>query len=170
MYILRPNSQPDRLRSQPPALNRLTDKAGWPDSLLNWFADPLQNWEVSWRHGWELERCHTAWVYTCCSNSTAVLVLDKVKPWSPSPELGLSIWNNQQWHLCGNRRRMTEPTEYVLYSSNSSPASCQIKLSCLPSSLWSPLSMEQWALLILCTERQRFFARNDSLILHCASC
>ena len=31
-----------------------------------------------------------------------------------------------------------ETAEYALYSSDSSPASCWIKLSCLPSSLWSP--------------------------------
>ena len=52
-------------------------KAGWPDL---WFADPLRNREVSWRRGWERERCHTARVYTCCSNSTAVLLLDKANP------------------------------------------------------------------------------------------
>ena len=88
-------------------------KAGWPNSWLNWFADLLQNREVSWRHGWERERCHTVRVYTCtyCSNSTAVLVLDKAKPWSPQ-ELWLST---RTAPVCWDHQRVTEPAEYVLY-------------------------------------------------------
>ena len=46
-------------------------------------------------------------------------------------------------------REWLETAEYVLYSSDSSPASCWIKLSYLPSLLWSPSSMEQRALHIL---------------------
>ena len=148
MYMLRPDSQPDRLWS-------------WLTQFMTKI-DLLTHFKTKRHRGWERAQCHTAQVYMCCSNSTAVLVLDKAKPWSPSPELQLNTQNSQQWHLCWDCQRVTEPTEYVLYSSDSSPASCWIKLSSLPSSLWSPSSTEQRAPHILCTERC-FFTRMGAL-------
>ena len=54
---------------------------------------------------------HSTSLYVLYSNSTAVLVLDKAKPWSLSLEFQLSTRNSQQWHrhLYRDCRRVTEP-------------------------------------------------------------
>ena len=78
----------------------------------------------------------------CCSNSTAVLVLGKVKPWSRSLE-NLAPETSAMAPL-QKASENSAPAECMLYISDSSSAWCFIKLSCLPPLLWSP-SMEQQA-------------------------
>ena len=75
--MLQPNSQPGWIQSRLPALNPLNQL-----DLLTRFKTERSTGAVA-----ESENDATAQVYMCCSNSTAVLVLDKAKPWSPSPEL-----------------------------------------------------------------------------------
>lgn len=110
-------------------------KAGW---YLNWFTDPLKNIKVSWHLGGEQEWWQMTVAITL---HTAVLVFGKLSwlsslLWSSLPEqVAPKTSAVLPWQRASEN---TELTEYVVYSSNSSFAWCLIKVSCLPSLLWSP--------------------------------
>ena len=148
--MLRPNSQPDRLQSWLPTLklvNQLKSRLTWfMTKFICWPALKLRGQLVPWLRARTMPHSMSV-LHAVAIALQSWCLIKLIKPRSPSPELWLSTRNNQQWHFCGDCRRVTDPAKYVLYSSNSSPALCWIKLSLLYLlCCLSPSSTEQRAL------------------------